>query len=70
MKDRSSIRAALAVLQPAAALGLIGCGVGCPAPWAIVIGAILWLDFWGAAVGRLLVLFKFGPPVKKQEDAE
>ena len=70
MKDRSSIRAALAVLQPASALGLIGWGVGSFVPWALVIGSLLLIDFWSARVGGFIRRLKFGPPIPEQEDAE
>ncbi len=70
MKDRSSIRAALAVLLPVAALTAIGWGVAVSSASAVVVGSLVWVDFWAARVGKLIRLLKFGQLIKKQEDAE
>ena len=69
-KAPSAVRAALAVLVPVAALSAIGWGVSHPAPWAVVVGALVWFDFWGARVGKLIRLLKFGQLMQKRETTE
>lgn len=69
-KAPSYVRATLAVIVPVAALAAIGAGVAYLAPWAIVVGALVWLDFWGARVGSLVRLLKFGQLMKKWETTE